>query len=487
MTVLMQHSFSRFALAFLVTFAVLFSDTLQARPAPDGFADLAERLMPAVVNISTSQMVDGRMARPGQPPFNDFFEEFFRRAPRNRNTPNAPTPKRKVSSLGSGFVIDPDGIIITNNHVIEDADEIVVNFSDGTKYDATILGRDPKTDLAVLKVNAKRQLPFVPMGDSSKSRVGDWVIAIGNPFGLGGSLTAGIISAINRDINSGPYDSFIQTDTAINKGNSGGPLFNLDGEVIGVNSAIISPSGGSVGIGFSIPSNLVQTVAGQLREYGETRRGWLGVRIQAVTEDLAESLGLDEPAGALVSEVSPDGPAAKGGVQVGDVIVRFDGRKVPEMRDLPRIVAETEIDKEVKIEVVRRGAKKSLEIVIGRLEEPEIEDASARRSEDAPESNGTTQVNGLTLRNLNDETRQRFAIEDDVKGALVEDIDPESAAYESGIRPGDVITEVDQEAVTNAEGVAERLKAAKEDGKNSVLIFIVSDGVKRFIAMPLND
>ncbi|MEC7266675.1 MAG: Do family serine endopeptidase, partial [Pseudomonadota bacterium] len=339
-----------------------------ARGVPDGFADLAERLMPAVVNISTSQTVDTSATPPGQPPFNDFFEEFFRQ----RQDPQAPS-RRKVSSLGSGFVIDPDGIIITNNHVIEEADEIVVNFSDGSKYDATVIGRDPKTDIAVLKINADKALPFVPMGNSSSARVGDWVIAIGNPFGLGGSLSAGVISAINRDINAGPYDSFIQTDAAINRGNSGGPLFNLDGEVIGVNSAIISPSGGSVGIGFSIPADLASSVIAQLRKFGETRRGWLGVRIQAVTDDLAESLGLDKPRGALVSEVSEDGPAKKGGIRVGDVIVRFNGTDVPQMRDLPRIVADTEISKKVKVEVIRRGKSKTLTIVTGRLEEPLVQ------------------------------------------------------------------------------------------------------------------
>ena len=483
-----SHPHFLFSLLLMAALMVsAFATSADARPAPDGFADLAERLMPAVVNISTSQMVDGRQVRPGQPPTHDFFEEFFRRMPRGPNAPTMPQRQRKVSSLGSGFVIDPSGIIITNNHVIEDADEIVVNFSDGTKYDAKILGRDPKTDLAVLKVNAKRNLPFVPMGDSSESRVGDWVIAIGNPFGLGGSLTAGIISAINRDINSGPYDSFIQTDTAINKGNSGGPLFNLDGEVIGVNSAIISPSGGSVGIGFSIPSNLVENVVAQLREYGETRRGWLGVRIQAVTDDLAESLGLDEAGGALVSEVAPDGPAAKGGVQVGDVITRFDGREVKEMRDLPRIVAETKIDKSVKIDVVRRGSKKSLTVVTGRLEEPEVQDASAQSSNKSNQDSATTQVNGLTLRDLSDEARQRFGIDAAIEGALVADIDQQGAAYESGIRPGDVITEVDQKKVANAQAVSKALREAKKAGKKSALIFVVSDGTTRFLALPLED
>lgn len=474
----------RTSLVSLFLALVLTLGAVDARPAPDGFADLAERLMPAVVNISTSQTVQQRRSRgPGAPPFNDFFEEFFNQ---RRGGPSQPE-SRKVSSLGSGFVVDPKGIIITNNHVIEEADEITINFADGSKLPAELIGRDPKTDLAVLKVESKKRLPFVPLGDSEKARVGDWVIAIGNPFGLGGSLSAGIISAINRDINAGPYDSFIQTDAAINRGNSGGPLFNMKGEVIGVNSAIISPSGGSVGIGFSIPSNLATSVIGQLRQYGETRRGWLGVRIQAVTDELAESLSLGAARGALVSEVSPDGPADKGGVKVGDVIVTFDGKEVPTMRDLPRIVAETKIDKPVSVEVIRRGKSKKLSVVTGRLDEPDL--AKATQNNDAPKKNGNGEYmhSGLTLQNINPQSRRDFELGDKASGALVVDVDRSSAAFESGIRAGDVIAEIDQQAVGSAKTAVEALQRAKKNGRKSVLIFVQSRGTVRFIALPLSN
>ena len=474
----------RTSLVSLFLALVLTLGAVDARPAPDGFADLAERLMPAVVNISTSQTVQQRRSRgPGAPPFNDFFEEFFNQ---RRGGPSQPE-SRKVSSLGSGFVVDPKGIIITNNHVIEEADEITINFADGSKLPAELIGRDPKTDLAVLKVESKKRLPFVPLGDSEKARVGDWVIAIGNPFGLGGSLSAGIISAINRDINAGPYDSFIQTDAAINRGNSGGPLFNMKGEVIGVNSAIISPSGGSVGIGFSIPSNLATSVIGQLRQYGETRRGWLGVRIQAVTAELAESLSLGAARGALVSEVSPDGPADKGGVKVGDVIVTFDGKEVPTMRDLPRIVAETKIDKPVSVEVIRRGKSKKLSVVTGRLDEPDL--AKATQNNDAPKKNGNGEYmhSGLTLQNINPQSRRDFELGDKASGALVVDVDRSSAAFEAGIRAGDVIAEIDQQAVGSAKTAVEALQRAKKNGRKSVLIFVQSRGTVRFIALPLSN
>ena len=474
----------RTSLVSLFLALVLTVGAVEARPAPDGFADLAERLMPAVVNISTSQTVQQRRSRgPGAPPFNDFFEEFFNQRRGGTGQPES----RKVSSLGSGFVVDPKGIIITNNHVIEEADEITINFSDGTKLPAELIGRDPKTDLAVLQVETKKRLPFVPLGDSDAARVGDWVIAIGNPFGLGGSLSAGIISAINRDINAGPYDSFIQTDAAINRGNSGGPLFNMKGEVIGVNSAIISPSGGSVGIGFSIPSNLATSVVGQLRQFGETRRGWLGVRIQAVTDELAESLSLGAARGALVSEISPDGPAAKGGIRVGDVIVSFDGKKVPTMRDLPRIVAETKIDKPVSVEVVRRGKSKKLSVVTGRLEEPDL--AKETQSKNAPKknANGEYMHSGLTLQNINPESRRDFELGDKASGALVVDVDRSSVAFEAGIRVGDVIAEIDQQAVGSAKTAVEALQKAEKSGRKSVLIFVQSRGTVRFIALPLSN
>lgn len=476
--------FSAFRAVFVVSFMLLpvLAAPASARPAPDGFADLAERLMPAVVNISISATVEQqRSFGPGRPPFDDFFEEFF-----NQQRRGAPQ-SRKVSSLGSGFVIDPSGIIITNNHVVEEADEITVNFSDGSKLPAEILGRDPKTDLAVLKVKSKRKLPFVPMGDSDKARVGDWVIAIGNPFGLGGSLSAGVISAINRDINAGPYDSFIQTDAAINRGNSGGPLFNLKGEVIGVNSAIISPSGGSVGIGFSIPANLAKSVVAQLRQFGETRRGWLGVRIQEVTDELAESLSLGEARGALVSEVAPGGPAEKGGLKVGDVIVKFDNKPVPTMRDLPRIVAETAIDKPVSVDIIRRGKARQLKVVTGRLEETAAAPAEpAAKKETKKRAKNEYAHSGMRFQNINPNSRRDFELGDNTTGALVVDVDQNSLAFEAGIRVGDVISEIDQTTVGSAKTAFEVLSNAEKAGKKSVLVFVLSRGSMRFIALPLS-
>lgn len=452
-----------------------------AREMPDSFADLAEKLMPAVVNVSTTQTVDQPSRTDNVPPaFEDFFEDFMKKFPRENNRP------RKSSSLGSGFVINPDGVIITNNHVVEGADEIVVTFPDGKKFDATLVGRDAKTDLAVLKIESKKKLPFVKLGTSSKSRVGDWVIAIGNPFGLGGSLSVGVISAINRDINSGPYDSFIQTDAAINRGNSGGPLFNMDGEVIGVNSAIISPTGGSVGIGFSIPSDIVETVAGQLQKFGETRRGWLGVRIQVVTDELAETLGLDEAHGALISEVSEEGPALKAGIKAGDVIVKFDGKKIDQMRDLPRIVAETEIDKKVPVEIVRRGKRRTVQVVTGRLDEAVVASADGRPN-NTTKNPAISNVAGISLEDLDATARKELGLSADVKGAIVSKVDVESLAYESGIRRGNVITEVAQSPVKSAKETKRAIEKAIKSGDKSVLLLLKSAQGLRFVALKLKD
>ena len=464
-------------------FAIVMSITSigNAHAMPDSFADLATRLTPAVVNIATSHTVAARNAPNFQPPFDEFFEEFFgQRRDQSRNP-----SKRKVSSLGSGFIIDPSGIIITNNHVIEKADEITVKLSDKREYPARILGRDPKTDLAVLKVDASKPLPYVPLGASSEARVGDWVIAIGNPFGLGGSLSAGVISAINRDIQSGPYDSFIQTDAAINRGNSGGPLFNMQGEVIGVNSAIISPSGGSVGIGFSIPADLVKSVVAQLRTYGETRRGWLGVRIQQVTKELAENLELDDTSGALISEVSPDGPAAKGGVKAGDVIIRFDGQEVAQMRDLPRIVAGTDIDKRVAIEVVRRGDRLTLQITTGRLEEEALPDT--KTDNEADEDKNNVKVLGLSLRNLDAALRKSLGMAEGVKGVLITNVDAESVAAESRFVRGDVILEIDRQKMGRVNDVENAIRRAQDDGKASVLALLSSRNGLRFVALRLEN
>ncbi len=473
------------ALSLIFVLQPLGADPSFARSAPDSFADLAERLSPAVVNISTSQTVSGRNTRqpvPGLPegsPFEDFFEDFLERQGR-QGVP------RRVQSLGSGFVVDPTGYVITNNHVIAEADEIKVIFADGESLDAELIGRDPKTDLAVLKVEPEGDLPYVSFGKSSEARVGDWVMAIGNPFGLGGTVTAGIISAINRDINAGPYDDFIQTDASINRGNSGGPLFNMDGEVVGVNTAIISPSGGSIGIGFSVPSDTAVSVIEQLREFGETRRGWLGVRIQSVNEEIAEGLGMDEPRGALVAGVNPDGPAQDGGVEPGDVIVEFDGKAVPEMRDLPKLVAETSIGRTVDVVVIRDGREKTLQVEIDRLDETDTADASGGR--DGKEDNkGTAEVLGLGLSSLTSATRSQYNVPDDVEGVVVTFVDPASAAAEKGIRRGDVIVEVAQNDVRSPADVKTFVEEEKDSGRKSVLLLLATNGDLRFVAVRIKE
>src|SRR5215467_1746353 len=353
----------RVALAAAAAVAVaipLVAAPAQAR-GPDNIADVAEKVINAVVNVSTSQSVDNRnsAAPPSLPPgspFGEFFDDLFKNRPgQPGENPNRPNTPRRQNSLGSGFIIDPSGVVVTNNHVVSDADEVTVILNDGTRLKAEILGRDTKVDLALLRVKPEKPLTAVQFGDSDKLRLGEWVVAIGNPFSLGGTVTAGIVSARNRDINSGPYDNYIQTDAAINRGNSGGPLFNLDGEVIGINTAIISPSGGSIGIGFAVPSKTALAVIDQLKNFGETRRGWLGVRIQQVTDEIAESLGIKPARGALVAGVDEKGPAKPAGIEPGDVIVKFDGQDIKEMRDLPRVVADTPVGKDVQVQIIRKG------------------------------------------------------------------------------------------------------------------------------------
>ena len=335
---------------------------------PDSLADLASAVSDAVVNISASQTVeDKRAAAPNLPqgtPFDDLFEEFFRRRGQggDNNAPGTPPRQRRSNSLGSGFVIDSSGIVITNNHVIADANEVTVIFTDGQRLKAEVLGKDSKVDIAVLRVKPEKPLKAVKFGDSEKSRVGDWVMAVGNPFGLGGTVTAGIVSARNRNIDSGPYDNYIQTDAAINKGNSGGPLFNMAGEVIGINTAILSPSGGSIGIGFATPAATVMPVIDQLQKFGEARRGWLGVRIQNVDDGIAESLNLGKARGALVAGIDDKGPAKPAGIKAGDVIVKFDGKDIKESRDLPKIVASMPVGKEVPVTVMRDGKEQTLNV-----------------------------------------------------------------------------------------------------------------------------
>jgi serine protease Do len=458
---------------------------------PEKIADVAEMVIEAVVNISTSQKVESRTSPvpqlPPGSPFEEFFEEFFknRRGQGDSQPPNR-TPRR-VSSLGSGFIIDPSGVVVTNNHVISDADEITVVLTDGTRLKADVVGRDQKTDLAVLRVKPAKPLKAVKFGDSDRIRLGEWVVAIGNPFSLGGSVTAGIVSARNRDINSGPYDNYIQTDAAINRGNSGGPLFNLDGEVIGVNTAIISPSGGSIGIGFAVPSKLAQAVVGQLLQFGEARRGWLGVKIQQVTDEIAESLNIKPPRGALVAGVDDKGPAKPAGIEAGDVIIKFDGKDIKEMRDLPRIVADTPVGKDVEVVVVRKGKEERKTVKLGRLDDGEKPKPAAITKPQPEEKTVVQKSLGLQLSNMTDELRKRYKIKDSVKGVVVTGVDAASVAADKRLVAGSVIVAIEQEQVTQAGDVLRRVEQLKKAGKKTALLLIATaEGDMLFVALPIN-
>jgi serine protease Do len=455
---------------------------------PEAIADVAEQVIDAVVNISTKQTVDmsgSEMPQlPPGSPFEEFFEEFFK----NRHGKNggAPTPRR-VNSLGSGFIIDPSGLVVTNNHVIAGADEVNVILNDGTILKAEIVGRDTKTDLALLKVKPAKPLKAVKFGDSDKLRLGEWVIAIGNPFSLGGTVTAGIVSARNRDIQSGPYDNYIQTDAAINRGNSGGPLFNLNGEVVGVNTAIISPSGGSIGIGFAVPSKTVVPVIDQLREFKEVRRGWLGVRIQQVTDEIADSLNVKPARGALVAGIDDKGPAKPAGIEPGDVIVKFDGKDIKEMRDLPRIVADTPVGKDVTVTIIRKGKEVTKTVKLGRLQDADKQAALTPKKETAPEEKpAVKKALGLDLANLTDALRKQHKIKDKVKGVLITAVEPDSPAAEKHLAPGMVIAEVQQQPVTSAADLQQRIEKLKKSGKKAVVLLVVSpDGDPSFVALSL--
>jgi serine protease Do len=484
----------------LAAIAVVVAGTAAARTPPESFADLAEKLLPAVVNISTTQSIKApergdrgerspRGQAPDMPqfppgsPFEEFFREFFdRNGPRGQR-PEMPQPRR-ATSLGSGFIVDPSGLVVTNNHVIADADEIHVKLHDDTDLKAEVVGKDPKTDIAVLRVKSEKPLPFVNLGDSDGIRVGDWILAIGNPFGLGGTVTAGILSAHHRDINAGPYDDFLQTDASINKGNSGGPMFNMKGEVIGINTAIYSPTGGSIGIGFAIPTALAKPVIEQLKNYGKPRRGWLGVRIQGITDEIAESLGLDKPKGALVASVSEKGPAQSAGIQPGDVILTFDGKDVTEMRRLPRLVAETQIEKPVKVTVWRKRKEHVFDVKVGELDENEQQaNAVPGQPEKTQPPGPTVKTLGLSLAQANPELRQKFSLADDVAGVVVTEVANDSPAAEKGVRPGDVVVEVAQEEVKNPGQVAAKIEEAKKAGRKSILLLIDRAGDLRFVAL----
>jgi serine protease Do len=464
-----------------LTVGLLLAQALTAQTRPESFAELADEISPAVVNITTSTVVErgtGPMPQvPEGSPFEEFFEQFRDRMPEGNQS-------RRSSALGSGFVISEDGLVVTNNHVIEQADEINVEFFNGDSLAAEMVGTDPQTDIALLRVKTDKALPFVTFGDSDSARVGDWVLAMGNPLGQGFSLSAGIVSARNRAL-SGTYDDYIQTDAAINRGNSGGPLFNLDGEVVGVNTAILSPTGGSIGIGFSMASNVVKRVVDQLDQYGETRRGWLGVRIQDVTEDVAEAMGLDEARGALVTDV-PDGPAAEAGMQAGDVILSFDGQEVEDTRELVRKVGNTEVGKTVRVVVNREGSTQTVKVELGRREEAEGTVPAAESEQDSENQSGMKMF-GLDIEPLTDEVRSQLELESDAEGLVITDVDELSSAYEKGVRAGDVITEAGQRKVTTIAEFEDRVAEAREAGRKSILLLVRRAGEPRFVALSLEN
>jgi serine protease Do len=461
--------------------ALLQSNARAVAKGPESLADVAEGLQETVVNISTTQDLEdqedgppGRKA-PGSSPFDELFDDFF-----SEEGPDG--LPRRVSSLGAGFVIDPSGLIVTNNHVIEGADDIYVNFIDGSKLKVIkILGHDPETDLALLQVKPDEPLKAVTFGDSSALRVGDWVMAIGNPFGLGGTLTVGVVSSTKRDINAGPYDNFIQTDAAINRGNSGGPLFNMEGEVVGVNTAIISPTGGSIGIGFALPANTAVRVLDQLKQYGATRRGWLGVHVQNVTDEMASSLGLAKPTGALVASVTPDGPAASAGIKARDVILDFGGQEIRTMRDLPRAVVSSAVGTEVLLNVLRDGESLNITVTLGQLP-GEGEDLSSPESSD-----GKEELLGLTIEPLTAELRAKFAISGTVDGVVITSVAPGSPAAQKRIKVGDVILEVRQKRVRKPEEVVAWLSAIRKSGRDKILFLLANaDGDLRLVNVPIS-
>jgi serine protease Do len=493
-----QRFLSRVAVSALLSLSLVAASTpLLFQPVfakgPDSLAPLAEQVIDAVVNIKANQTSEAKgvpMPKvPGLPPgsngegspLDEFFNDFFNQ----RNGEDSPSPRqRKGASLGSGFVIDSAGIVITNNHVIDDANQIFVVFNDGTELKAELIGKDPKIDIAVLRVKPLKPLKAVKFGDSSKERVGDPVMAIGNPYGFGGSVSAGIVSAINRNIGSGSYDNYIQTDAAINKGNSGGPLFNMDGEVIGINTAIISPTGGSIGIGFAVPSKTAIPIIDQLQKYGETRRGWLGVRIQDVDDGIAESLDLGKVRGAFVAGIDEKGPAKSAGLEDKDIILKFDGKEIKTSRDLPRLVAETSIGTDVELLIFRKGKEITKTVKLGRLEEASSKKGEKSSSATKENTETTKKALGLDLGALTSDIRRRFGIRDGIRGVAILRVDGNSRAAEKRVVPGDVIIEVGQEPVSSPSDVTERIEKLKAAGKKVGLFAIANaQGDLRYVPL----
>ena len=465
----------------------------EARPAPESFADLVDEVSPAVVNIATLSKSAANARTPGRPgqefqspfpeghPFNDFFEKFFEPRQFGNRPDQRQAPRRQ--GAGSGFIIDAEGYVVTNSHVIDKADEIKITLRDGRSYDAELIGQDPKTDLALLKIDADKPLPFVEFGDSDGARVGDWVLTVGNPFGLGGSVTAGIISARGRDLPGGTLIDFLQIDAPINPGNSGGPAFNAESEVIGVNTAIFSPNGGNVGIGFAIPANLAATVIEDLRDDGQVNRSWLGVRIQGVTEDIAKGFGLEAPAGALIAGVEEGSPAEAAGLKRGDVVLRWGEKEIETISDLPRAVAFTPAGKTLEVEVWRNKEAKTLTVTTA--PQPQRE---ALASADQPAGAAGQKVDdtGITLSNLTDELRKRFSLDEDAKGVLILEVEPGSEAEEKGLRPGDVIQSVGLDPVSSAEELAGELDKLRDEEITVVTLGLMRADRESFVALRLD-
>lgn len=451
-----------------------------ARPAPSGFADLAERLLPSVVNISTLQAVETtRERQPGSPPgegFEEFFEEFLDED-ENRN------PPRQSVSLGSGFVVDPAGYIVTNDHVIGEAEEITVTFTDGEQFEATIVGRDAVEDIALLKIETERPLMAVEFGDSDSMRPGDWVMTIGNPFGLGGSVTAGIVSAHHRNINAGVYDDFLQTDASINRGNSGGPMFNLAGQVVGVNTMIFSPGGiGNIGIGFAIPAARVERITHLLRTEGRVARGWMGVGIQSLTRDISASIGYPDTEGAIVTSVQPGGPSAKAGVQPGDIVIEFNGQEISDSNHLIRLVGDTPVGIKVPLTVWRNGDVVELSLTTAERIFEVPQPANAPSDPEQPEIEPSGIVEGLIVRPLDAAARERYEVPEEVQGVVIRRMAANSEAAQRGLRPGDIIAEVNLEPVTSADDFSTQIAKAKDEGRDIVLLRIYRAG---FLIIPL--
>ena len=451
---------------------------------PDSFSDLAAKVTPAVVTITSTQKASSGqdMATPDMPfnfPQGSPFEEFFRQFREQQQEQN--NGARPMTALGSGFIIDPAGYVVTNNHVIEGASAIKVTLDSGKEYPAKLIGADAKTDLALLKIEAKESLPSVHFGDSDQVKVGDWVMAVGNPFGLGGTVTTGIVSARSRNINAGPYDDFLQIDASVNHGNSGGPTFSLAGEVIGINTAIASPNGGSVGVGFAIPSNMAKPVITALREHGSIERGWLGVQIQEVTPEIAAAVGLDKPVGALVSGVQPDSPAAKANLKAGDVILAFNDKDIAEMRELPRVVAAAPVGKTASVQILRESQKKTVSVTIEKLKN---EEQVAAATEGSSGEQGTpAETLGLTLAKITPDIRGRYGLSEDVSGVVIVDVSNEGPAADQGLQRGDVIVAVGQDKVSSPDQVASLAQKARESNHSAVLLLINRQGNELYVAV----